>query len=474
MSSPGFCAGLFCLATLLISSSSWAESGSDDLSEPDKVELPEADTLEDPVERHFILPWAEIFLQQTVTNLGGRVIGADYAQISPRTAWINLQSAWVVDEDAFLTNQLGHPYQGALYFTAARSSHLGFWWSSLYTTLGSVAWEYFGENVPPSINDQFTTTIGGIMVGEMMHRMSQAALSRGSGWGQLVSSTMFNPMGAFNTHVFDIEQPLTNFPAAFGDVHLGYSFFRESRSQKGPVVNQDTDTYPNLVTLGLDILYGVPVYQSEGRWLKPLESFHGYMDVSTSIEETFGSVFVSGAFAGYRYQVGPVRALTGLYSTFDYFSIRKLRFSSVGVGVGGSAYMPFGDKNFVYLSAISSFVPFGASGRGEEQYNFDQGAAMTMNLRIGREDLGSLSLSSRSVGLGIGKEEHGEVSRNALSLRAAIWKRHGVGVDLIGLISVVEKTGGKRLNERTGGRQARLLYTYFWDTSFGYKADKDR
>lgn len=459
------CVCLVCFAGVFASSFA--------LAEPESISLSEQDSVEAQAERHYVLPILEIFLQQAVTNLGGRVLQAEYAQISPGTAWTNLKRAWVVDDDAFLTNQLGHPYQGALYFTAARSSNLGFWWSALYTTLGSVAWEYLGETVPPSINDQFTTTIGGILVGEMMHRVSEAALSRGSGWGSQVFSTLLNPMGAVNTHVFDIEQSTTLLPAVFGDVHLGYSFFRETKSRRDTLGAQDTSARANLATLGLEIRYGVPRYRDEGRWIKPLESFHGYMDVALSTEEIFSSVFVQGAFAGYRGQMGPVRVLAGAYSTFDFFSLRKLRFGSVGIGLGGMVYMPFGDKNFARLSGISSFVPFGASGKAEEQYNFDQGTALTADLSIGREGLGALSLSSRSVGLGIGREDNGFVSRNALSLRASVWRQHGVGLDLIYWRSGVERTGRRRLSEKTGGNQARLLYTYLWDTSFGYIADED-
>src|SRR5207302_10296020 len=35
---------------------------------------------------------------------------------------------WQWDDDLFLTNQFGHPYQGALTFTAARSLGLSFGW----------------------------------------------------------------------------------------------------------------------------------------------------------------------------------------------------------------------------------------------------------------------------------------------------------------------------------------------------------
>ena len=469
MFSSRLCCGLFCLTTLCISSVCWAQ---EEAAEPIV-----ASTSSPELEKHFVLPWFEIFLQQAGANLGGRILQKDYAQTSPKTAWTNLKRSWVVDSDAFLTNQLGHPYQGALYFTAARSSNLGFWWSSFYTTMGSVTWEYFGENVPPSINDQFTTTIGGVLVGEMMHRIAQAALSRGNSWQRQVFATLINPMSTVNRHVFDIEHMTPVSPAVFGDIHLGYSYFRENESPTDASAPEDRSVNANLLNVGLEIQYGVPRFREEGRWIEPLENFHGYMDAGISPEEIFANIFVHGALAGYRYQAGPVRALAGFYNTFDFFSLEELRFGSVGAGFGGSAYMPFGAKNFVQFSAISSFVPVGASGAivgdADERYNFGMGASQTLELKLGREDLGAITLSSRTIGLGLGEEGDGFMSRNAISMRTSVWERHGLGLDLISWISSVEDEQGRELDEQTGGLQAKLLYTYLWDTSFGYISDAD-
>src|SRR5258705_9124507 len=49
----------------------------------------------------------------------------------------NLRSSWVTDRDPFLVNQLGHPYQGAMYHNFARSAGLNYWEGLGFTFLTS-------------------------------------------------------------------------------------------------------------------------------------------------------------------------------------------------------------------------------------------------------------------------------------------------------------------------------------------------
>ena len=52
----------------------------------------------------------------------------------------NLQTVPVLDKDPFNINQLGHPYQGSMYYGFARSTGLNFWESAGYTLMGSFLW----------------------------------------------------------------------------------------------------------------------------------------------------------------------------------------------------------------------------------------------------------------------------------------------------------------------------------------------
>lgn len=122
----------------------------------------------------------------------------DYAKVTPKTIARNWRHGFVWDNDQFSTNLFAHPYHGNLYFNSARSHGLGFWQSAPYALGGSLMWEMLGETEPPAINDLMATTVGGICIGEIAHRVSALLLNdRSRGWNRLwreVGATVINPM----------------------------------------------------------------------------------------------------------------------------------------------------------------------------------------------------------------------------------------------------------------------------------------
>lgn len=100
----------------------------------------------------------------------------DFAYISFKTISRNLRTVPVWDTDMIGTNFIGHPYQGSLYFNAARSNGYSFYESLPFTLLGSLVWEFTLENEPPSLNDIISTPIGGAAVGEVTFRLSDMIL----------------------------------------------------------------------------------------------------------------------------------------------------------------------------------------------------------------------------------------------------------------------------------------------------------
>ena len=93
--------------------------------------------------------------------------------------WRNLREPLVIDRDPFSINQLGHPYQGNIYFGFARSAGLDFWRSLAYSLGGSLLWEIAGETTPPALNDHVNTAIGGAFIGEAAFRMASLLLEGG-------------------------------------------------------------------------------------------------------------------------------------------------------------------------------------------------------------------------------------------------------------------------------------------------------
>ncbi|MCD8194169.1 MAG: DUF3943 domain-containing protein [Tannerellaceae bacterium] len=100
------------------------------------------------------------------------VTKGDFAYINFKTIKENFKVGPVWDVDKFSTNLVAHPYHGSLYYNAARSNGMNLWQSIPFTLGGSLMWEFFMENEPPSINDMIATTFGGIELGEITYRLS--------------------------------------------------------------------------------------------------------------------------------------------------------------------------------------------------------------------------------------------------------------------------------------------------------------
>lgn len=144
----------------------------DTVSVHDSLSLsaPSCDTVVSP------RPWralAEMIATNGVINLFGRyVMNEAFAKTTLNSIRHNLKSGFAWDDDNFYVNNVGHVYQGGLYFNAARVNGMGFWKSIPYTFVGSLSWELFSETEQPSINDMIITTLTGTMVGEVSYRLT--------------------------------------------------------------------------------------------------------------------------------------------------------------------------------------------------------------------------------------------------------------------------------------------------------------
>ena len=156
-----------------------------------------------PLKKH---PWtaaAAVTALNTSVQLYNRYLSKeDFAQTTMRTIHRNLRTGLVWDNDKFIMNMFAHPYHGNLYFNVARSNGLNFWESAPYALGGSLMWELFGEKDPPAINDVITTTMGGVAIGEITHRVSDIVLDdRQRGFGRFLreaAAFLINPMKGFS------------------------------------------------------------------------------------------------------------------------------------------------------------------------------------------------------------------------------------------------------------------------------------
>ncbi|MBD5231280.1 MAG: DUF3943 domain-containing protein [Bacteroidales bacterium] len=122
----------------------------------------------------------------------------DFSYISFKTIAENFKHGFKWDNDKLGTNMFLHPYTGNLYYNTGRSNGFNFWQSSLYAIAGSAMWELFMECEYPSTNDIIATPIGGIAIGEVAYRASDAVLDdRATGWsrfGREAGAFVINPM----------------------------------------------------------------------------------------------------------------------------------------------------------------------------------------------------------------------------------------------------------------------------------------
>jgi len=140
-----------------------------------------------------VFPWA---YDQYVAN-------ADWAHITLKTLKYNINpGSWDWDNDGFTTNQFAHPAHGSIFFNAFRSNGYSFWQSVPAAFAGSYVWETAGETQAPSINDFINTSIGGVVLGETLHRFSSRLTNnRSRGFKRQVSEVLalvMNPTGGLN------------------------------------------------------------------------------------------------------------------------------------------------------------------------------------------------------------------------------------------------------------------------------------
>lgn len=116
---------------------------------------------------------ATLAIDGTIWAIDRYVLNFDFARISLKTMQKNLQTGFRWDNDRFQTNMFDHTAHGGFNFNSANFNGLNYWESVPYSLLSSLIWELFLENEPPSINDLFSSTIGGLAIGEVTGRIAQ-------------------------------------------------------------------------------------------------------------------------------------------------------------------------------------------------------------------------------------------------------------------------------------------------------------
>ncbi|MFZ1748888.1 MAG: DUF3943 domain-containing protein, partial [Saprospiraceae bacterium] len=221
---------------------------------------------------HRFLPALDIIgVNVLVNRFDVYVKDEDWAKVSWKSWKENIQSGFEPDNDPFGTNFFAHPYHGSLYFNASRSTGNSFWGSIPYTLGGSLIWEFFGETEKPSSIDINTTTLGGIYLGEMTHRLSKHLMrnhkNRKLKGLRYVAATALNPMGRLNGLMYqDIEDRFTK-----ADQEIFPITSQLSAGINIPLRNVNNDAVNNRLNVNYSLVYG-NIFDVSRKY-KPFDAF---------------------------------------------------------------------------------------------------------------------------------------------------------------------------------------------------------
>jgi hypothetical protein len=312
----------------------------------------------------------------------------DY-DVDADTIWKNLRTAPVLDRDPFSINQLGHPYQGSIYYGAARSAGLSYWESLLYTIGGSLLWEIAGETTKPSINDHVATGIGGTFVGEAFFRMASLLLEGGGDtpgfWRELGAFALSPPTG-FNRLMFGDRFravfPSRN-PATFVRVRAGATVTADINNKAPSVTAKRQEG-----SFDFHMLYGLPGKPGY-RYTRPFDFFlfeFTAVPNASTVQNAIENATIRGLLLGTDYAVGPAyRGLWGLFGGYEYLSPQVFRVATTNVSIGtvGQAWL---SDAVALQGTLLGGIGFGAAGtvgdKSERDYRYGAIPELLLSLRL--------------------------------------------------------------------------------------------
>ena len=308
---------------------------------------------------------------------------ADYGYVDLDTWKTNLKSKPEWDTDDFGINFVGHPYQGTLYYNAARAQGYNFWQSAPFAVAGSLTWEYFGENTLPSYNDMIYTPLNGIALGEILYRISSNILDdRTRGRERMIreiSAGIINPVRGINRLLQGKTGTVTN-KEVYQKEPLNITLFagvhRLNERQDdifGPGGNQ--------AMLNLQLDYGNPF---EDRKRQPFDLFRFRAEFTFGGHDTIGGTINNitgyGNLFSRNQQWGKLAVLTGIFQYSDYWNTRNFDLGALSFGSGVLTKLPLSRQINLYTNAHLGIIPlagnstrFAPDSAGLRNYVFTTG-----------------------------------------------------------------------------------------------------
>ncbi|MDR0551133.1 MAG: DUF3943 domain-containing protein, partial [Spirochaetaceae bacterium] len=269
----------------------------------------------------------DINTSNVVLNFGARLANAGFAGVTFETRARNIYpSTWFwEDGDRFIVNQLGHPYQGSTYFAAARVNGFNFFESMPFALAGSLQWEIMFEPAS-SLNDVIATTIGGISLGEMLHRLF-LEVDESPSAGAKIGGFFVSPIGSFNA--------VYNRPKRGRGGGAIYELQVKAGTEKsfahflGHEDEESSWQYPGAY-IGMNVIYGNPFTQISRM---PYSHFELSAEITTNVSSYNIELLSDGYIFSFTLaQTQKTFASTGLTMHYDFFNATNSIIDNAGYG----------------------------------------------------------------------------------------------------------------------------------------------
>lgn len=426
--------------------------------------------------RSFLIPAVDILGFEILLNQYDRHFDAeaDAYQSDASSIKRNLKHGWVIDDDPFATNQFLHPYAGSMYHGFARSAGLGYWESLAYDFGGSALWEIAGETVPPSLNDQITTTLGGSFLGEALFRMASFTLEGGGtdpGFARRTLALLVSPATGINRLAygdrFDAVYQ-SHGPATFARAGIGVR-----RNEKLSEVSSLGDLQRDEVVADVVMDYGLPGKPGY-EYDRPFDYFHFEVTAVSSTSALPEDVMIRGLLFGSRYEVDQaLSGVWGLYGGYDYISPEVFSVSSTSLSVGTTGQWRIADAMVLQATCLAG-IGWAAAGTiadasVDRTYHYGVSPQGLAALRLVFGETAALDLTGRNYyidpwGNG-GRTDSETILRGKVALTARVYGRHCLGVQYIASSRDATFSNGTDTYQSIGALS--VFYTIISDTGFG-------
>lgn len=339
------------------------------------------------------------------------ILNADYSHIGVKTWKYNIKNGWEWDNDRFGVNFVGHPYSGSLSFNSGRAKGYNYFQSFSFAAMGSLMWEYFGENTRPSYNDLINTSVSGAFLGEVLYRLSSNILDdRTRGRERVfreILAGLIDPKRGLDRLLQGKSFRITQ-KEVYEKNPLNVSLYGGLHILNNEVTNSFGKGTNNMM-VNAQFDYGNPF---EIRSRKPFDFFKLRIDLSYGVGRKFlDDVTGYGILFGKNKQLGKLALLIGGFQYYDYIDNRTFELGTIGFGGAVFSKLPINKTTDFYNNVHLAIIPlagnstrFGPDTSQFRDYNFGYGleGKLESTLNIGKYATASLIYFYYMIRTGVG------------------------------------------------------------------------